>query len=189
VILDTYSAEGHRVVTVTEDPQPELAGTGAGRVLTFVWDGTGTITMSVMDLNAGGTIGLRISRDDLTAVAAAAREEHLIEKAAELGADAGRDAAGWAFDGNTTLVTYQTVLAQIEAGDAQGGVMEDQLPDDGEGDVLADLDISMDDESAPVSDIMVAWEEAAKAAFWAAIEKTCREQITAAQGTEEQANA
>lgn len=77
------------------------------------------------------------------------------ERARTAGADHGRAAASWYFDGNTSADTYRHVLTGIEDGDP---VVMDSLPHSplsGEWadaplprDVLADLDVDEDDDGA-----------------------------------------
>jgi hypothetical protein len=53
----------------------------------------------------------------ITAPLAVDTDESIIERAVELGTEAGRSAASWRFDGNTSTETYRVTLGLIEDGD------------------------------------------------------------------------
>lgn len=87
--------------------------------------------------------------------AIAAAYDALMERAHALGAEQGRAAASWYFDGNTTTEQYERVLRGIEEGDPatydtfpngplSGEWAGDPLP----ADVLAELEIEEDDDRA-----------------------------------------
>jgi len=122
-----------------------------------------------------------------------------IDRAAGIGRQHGKNAAGWVFDGNTTDETYRAVLAGIDAGDPQ--VMDAYNPpnlsgeysdDYSESQLLADVGFSECAEcghipgnladvcecclgdAETVSGIADAYNDAASAAFWAEVERTAR---------------
>jgi hypothetical protein len=106
-------------------------------------------------------------------------DAEIITRAEALGADAGRAAASWVFDGNTDRATYARVLAGIEDGDPE--VMDAYREPDLSGEFsgagceagLA-VDLGIEPYSELSDDACRAWDEAARAAFWAEIEKTAR---------------
>jgi hypothetical protein len=112
--------------------------------------------------------------------------EGTLEHARQLGAEAGKSAAGWVFDGNTAGETYRRVLRGIEAGDPE--IMDAYRTPDLSGeysgdytsrDLAADLDIDEDadpDESG-LNDAELAYMDAASGAFWAEVEREARSHV------------
>jgi hypothetical protein len=109
--------------------------------------------------------------------------DHL-ERARALGHEAGRAAASWAFDGNTTGETYRRTLKMLDDGDPE---VWDHLPDlpnlSGEwaGDPTPDslareiLGVAATDHDREVVDELCdAWEAAAQETFTAEIERMAR---------------
>lgn len=108
--------------------------------------------------------------------------------AASLGTDAGKSAASWAFDGNTDTNVYRKVLTGLEDGDpaildAYGpasGWLSGEWADAPTPQTLAG-DLSLDETNDPDGEILAelatAYEEAADAAYWAEIERTCRAHV------------
>ena len=97
----------------------------------------------------------------------------------------GKNAAGWVFDGNTSIETYQTVLSGINEGDPQVYDMFREPTFSGEygNDYsirdLAD-EIGIDYDSTHTDDIDQIGEEyldAARIAFWDEIERVARLQL------------
>lgn len=112
--------------------------------------------------------------------------DELVALASELGADAGRAAASWATDGNTTPATYRRILQGIEDGDPE--VLDAyRVPDlSGEyaGDptprTLADelgIDPASDDWADLEADLCDAWIDGASVGFWDELERVCRVQL------------
>lgn len=98
-----------------------------------------------------------------------------IDKASAFGADAGRSAASWVFDGNSTLEYAASVLRGVEDGDPE--VLDMQpAPLSGEwaGESIPELSeafgIDLSDD-----DIASAFENAYNDAYWAEVEKSARE--------------
>jgi len=169
---DDYTRDGHRCLTVTEEPQHP----GHGRRLVLEWGDGGYITATVKDDQTGQRIGFRLQGDDVLTMAAAVREEDLIARAAALGVDAGKDAASWVFDGNTTEHAYRTVLKWIEDGDPAMDELADKEPASSEDDLLAELNVEWS-EDLPLADMIGAWEKNATEAFWAEVERLAREHL------------
>jgi hypothetical protein len=112
-----------------------------------------------------------------------AYEDERVNRAAELGREAGLAAASWAFDGNTTDETYRRVLEGLDEGDPavydlfrlpnlSGEFADDPTPqtlaDELEvGDLYRAGAIDMDEECT-------AWEVAASDAFWQEVERVAR---------------
>lgn len=103
-------------------------------------------------------------------------------RAREAGAEHGRAAASWYFDGNTSRATYAYVLAGLEDGDPQvldtlpcaplsGEYADDPTP----ASVLADLGVDEDDDAA--SSYLSAYEEAFAEAVEDAIETAARQYL------------
>ena len=107
----------------------------------------------------------------------------VLAAAEKLGATAGRNAASWYTDGNTTDHTYRQILKGIEDGDPaeldkfnlpnlSGEWMGDYTP--------ATLANALGFDAADLAwqeiedDVCSAWEQAASDAFWAQLEHDCR---------------
>lgn len=104
------------------------------------------------------------------------------------GEKAGKAAASWVFDGNTTDETYRTTLQGIEDGDPEVMDRLSYSPLSGEwaGESITELfgDLmshSWDDRTNEMLDELEAledaYETAATAAYWDGIEATCRLQV------------
>jgi hypothetical protein len=97
-------------------------------------------------------------------------------RATALGEQAGKDAATWVFDGNTTEHTYATVLKGITEGDPlilDGIKGEPHLGAAyGAADLAADLGVPKLD-----TETVDAWETAARQAFWDEVERAARYQL------------
>lgn len=117
------------------------------------------------------------------------RTREIIREARRDGADAGRSAASWAFDGITSTDTYRAVLNGIKDGDPAVLDMY-RLPN-----LLPNLSGEYADEPTPNTlreaycvesdarweaiefDVCDAWETACSDAFWSAVEETCRDML------------
>jgi len=117
--------------------------------------------------------------------------ESTLAHARQIGAEHGRNAASWVFDGNTDGETYRRVLAGIEAGDpAILDSFDDRIPCiGGAGDydqedlagelgfdgwpALSETDAAMLDSAAD------AYGEAAGDAFWTEVERAARMHVQA----------
>ena len=107
-----------------------------------------------------------------------------IAEATARGSVAGKNAASWCFDGNTTQTTYRRIAQMIEDGDPaldnhittpewlSGEFAGESIPE-----LLGDLLPEEDDDSDAYSAICDAYCEAADEAFWAEIERTIRFQL------------
>jgi hypothetical protein len=122
---------------------------------------------------ACGTCGEIIEEIDL------GPSESILSTARESGAEHGRNAASWYFDGNTTDETYRAVLAGIDEGDPMVLDTFPSSPLSGEwsGDptpssVLEDLGIDDDDDSA--DEYLDAYEDAFHDAAQSEIERVAR---------------
>ena len=106
-------------------------------------------------------------------------------EAAGLGRDAGKAAASWVFDGNTSEDAYRAVLRGIEDGDpaildahwapglsACGGHTE--------ADLAGDLGLDGEDQLPP--DAVTAYLDAADHTFWHEIERIARKHLAATAG-------
>lgn len=99
------------------------------------------------------------------------------------GETAGRNAASWAFDGNTTTKTYRTVLRGIQDGDP--AVLDSfhtpDLSGEWSGDptpstLAEDYDIADDDRRDWLLDeVCNVWMDAASEAFWSEVERIATE--------------
>lgn len=107
--------------------------------------------------------------------------EARIAEARTRGERAGKNAASWYFNGETTNAQYRYVLRGIEDGDPE--VLDMFNPPDLSGqwagesinELLGDLIQHGGAEGYDEDDdIMDAWESAASDAFWAEIERVCR---------------
>jgi hypothetical protein len=177
---DDHTPEGHRLITVTEEPG---RAEGLPTLLCVEWDGLGESACAWV--TAGGrTVAFRLKTADLFTLAAAAREEDLIARAAALGVDAGKDAASWVFDGKTTERTYRTVLKWIEDGDPAKDELADQEPASSEDELLADLNVEWSYD-LPLPDMIGAWEQNATDAFWAEVERLAREHLAGEESSDE----
>jgi hypothetical protein len=104
----------------------------------------------------------------------------LVAKAEELGRDAGKAAAGWVLDGNTTEEAYQRVLRGIEEGDpAVLDAVEPPAIGPGAGydqdDLARDLGIEPGDRGLPRA--ASAYAGAFTSAFWQGTERAARDRL------------
>jgi hypothetical protein len=107
-------------------------------------------------------------------------------KAYDLGYEAGKNAAGWVFDGNTTRATYEYVLKGIEEGDP---MVLDSIGENladfeaAQADDLESLGIHAPNWLAPAymwDEFETAcqdWEMGASTGFWHEIERAARYQL------------
>lgn len=185
---ETYP-DGTPVLVVTEAPLTEKGAEVRGRWLRLTpFEPGQPWSLQVLDSHGKVLAGLIVSAEDIAATAAAVRNEELAQEAARLGAEQGRVDAGWVFDGNTPDIIYTHTLELIEKGDPVQENLERCLSDVDEDDILADLDLDLDDDSVNVDDLAEAWQRAQRDAFWAEVEKTAREHIAGMQG-EDKADA
>jgi hypothetical protein len=115
----------------------------------------------------------------------------LTDLAASIGAEHGKSAASWVFDGNTDTDSYRRVLAGIEDGDPL--VMDAYRIPDLSGEFADDYTLSdlMRDLGLPLrhtlesdlDDYATAWEDAASEAFWHEVERTARDYLTSIRVT------
>jgi hypothetical protein len=110
------------------------------------------------------------------------RYEELIAKATEAGAEHGRAAASWYFDGNTSRETYESVLRGLEEGDPAVYDTFPSSPLSGEwadeptpSSVLAELGVDDDDDAA--SDYLDAYESGFHDAVSSEIGRVARLQL------------
>jgi hypothetical protein len=112
--------------------------------------------------------------------------ETLAERAAKIGAEHGKNAASWVFDGNTDRETYARVLKGIEEGDpavlAAHNVpslsAEYMSEGYGERDLAEELDIDPDGETEKLDSAAEAYRLAAGQAFWDEVERAARYQLS-----------
>jgi hypothetical protein len=104
---------------------------------------------------------------------------NVTKRAEKIGAEHGKSAASWVFDGSTSEDTYRYVLAGIESGDPE--VMDAyRVPDlSGEWADSYDLndladELGIDQDSENLDDAATAWLDAASEAFWAEVERIAR---------------
>lgn len=107
------------------------------------------------------------------------------KEAAELGKQAGYNAATWVLDGNTSNETYATVLKGIQVGDPEvmdaynvpnlSGEMADSFTQQ---DLEAEIGLDLGERNEELIDqCCTAWENAASTAFWDEIERVCKVQL------------
>jgi hypothetical protein len=115
-------------------------------------------------------------------------EAEALEAARKLGAEHGRNAGTWAFDGNTTQATYERAVQGIDDGDpAVLDSFDHLLPGIGMrsdpdaytarnlwDDIGIDYDLA---EPGEIDRITEAYEQAARDAFWAEVERAARYQL------------
>jgi hypothetical protein len=97
----------------------------------------------------------------------------ITQRAAEMGREAGKSAASWAFDGNTDTATYQRVVDLYETGDPalhdlvpspswlSGEMADDPTPNT----LRADLGVPEDEWDSVADEVCTAYEEAANDAY------------------------
>src|ERR1019366_10814787 len=109
-------------------------------------------------------------------------QDQTIDQASKIGAEHGRNAASWVFDGNTSDETYRRVLAGIGDGDPR--IMDSYRTPDLSGeyagdytdsDLAADLGISQG--SDEMDDAATAYNDAASEGFWSEVERVAREHV------------
>jgi hypothetical protein len=112
--------------------------------------------------------------------------ETLAERAAKIGAEHGKSAAGWVFDGNTSRETYERVLKGIESGDPavldayNVPTLSAEYMSDGYGerDLAEELGIDPDGERSKLDHVAPAYQLAAARAFWDEVERAARYQLS-----------
>lgn len=108
-------------------------------------------------------------------------------KAAAIGREHGKNAAGWTYDGNTAGSWYSWMLKGIENGDPE--VLDSLRTPDLSGEYADDYtparlakDLEISEESDPdglaLNDACDAYQDAASEAFWGEIERVCREHVS-----------
>ena len=110
------------------------------------------------------------------------RTREILRAARKDGQWAGKNAAGWAFDGNTDPATYKRVLAGIMDGDPEvlDSFRTPDLSGEWSGDptprsLANDYDLDDDDPRDWLLDeACTVWMDAASQAFWDEIERVCR---------------
>jgi len=116
------------------------------------------------------------------------RTREILRKARRDGRDAGRNAASWCFDGNTTDATYRYVLKGLEDGDPavldtySAPNLSGEWADAPTPQSLAedyDLDTTNDPDSTRLDEACSVWEDAASEAFWKELERTARYYVEA----------
>ncbi len=105
-----------------------------------------------------------------------------IEEAVARGRRAGKNAASWCFDGNTTEHTYRTIARQMEEGDPALGdhiTTPEWLSGQWAGESIPELlgDLLPEDNNDLAQEIEDAYCNAADGAFWAEIERTVNFQL------------
>jgi hypothetical protein len=102
------------------------------------------------------------------------------DAAAKIGAEHGKNAASWVFDGNTTTDTYRWYLRGIDEGDPEvlDSLREPSLSgefadDYDERDLIRDLELDDDD----IDDAAGAYNQAASEAFWREVERIARQNV------------
>ena len=109
--------------------------------------------------------------------------DELVTLATALGANAGRAAASWVTDGNTTPATYRRILQGIEDGDPEvlDACRTPDLSGEYAGDptprTLADELGLEDGDDDWLDDCCTAYEVAASQSFWDELERVCRLQL------------
>lgn len=112
------------------------------------------------------------------------RTREAIREAKKDGADAGRAAASWIFDGNSSEESYRRILKGIEDGDPE--IMDQfrvpnlsgEWADDPTPQSLAE-DYGIEGRDDVLDEICSAWEDAASTAFYAEIERIARQHLAA----------
>jgi hypothetical protein len=111
------------------------------------------------------------------------RTRDVLRHAKRDGITAGKDAASWVFDGNTTDYTYRAVLKGLDDGDP--AILDSLNPPNLSGEwadsetpyTLAErygIDETRDPDGSLLDDVCTAWEEAANDAFYSEVERVCR---------------
>lgn len=115
------------------------------------------------------------------------RTREILRKARRDGREAGRAAASWCFDGNTTDATYRYFLKGLEDGDPAvlDAYTAPNLSGEWAGDPTPqslaedyDLDETNDPEGWRLDEACRAWEDAASEAFWQELERAARYHVT-----------
>ena len=173
---------GDRIALVrTDDPDTRLRPGDQGTVISWDpaqgqlhirWDSGSTLSMLPGD---GDQVRLldRANGQDGTEP-----EDPLVNRAGELGREAGRAAATWVFDGSTPEEAYQRVLRGIDEGDpAVLDAIEPPAigPAAGydEDDLARDLGIKPEDRALPRT--VSAYADAFTGGFWQETERAARE--------------
>ena len=109
-----------------------------------------------------------------------------LNEARDLGTKHGKNAASWAFDGNTTEETYRAVVKGLDAGDPavydsfrEPSFSGEYADDYSERDLCNDLGIDYDEtETSEIDEIADAYLEEARRAFWGEVERAAREALS-----------
>jgi hypothetical protein len=150
------------------------------------WDRTlvlepahGALYARIRDGRGETIAGIRVTTEDIAALAAAVRLHDLTNRAAALGAAEGEQGAAWVFDGSTTSQTYLHVLGLIQAGDPEMEAYEDHLPQVSEEALAEELGLDGQAEAVPlITQCRDAWQSAAETAFWHAVERTASQHVS-----------
>lgn len=174
---------GDRIALVaTDDPDTRLRPGDQGTVtrwdpaegqLHIRWDSGSTLTML-----PGEGDQVRLLHQAAGEDAGTGPEDRLAARAAELGRDAGKEAATWVFDGNTPDEAYRRVLRGIEDGDP--AVLDATEPPAigpaagyDQDDLARDLGLEPDDPA--LQDAVPAYADAFAGSFWTEVERAARE--------------
>lgn len=119
------------------------------------------------------------------------RTREAIREAKERGRQAGKNAASWAFDGNTPDDAIEHVYDALQAGDDTGIETPSWLSGEWAGASVSELlgDVLEATPEDSHDDVMLAYEEAADAAFWEAIERDVTARMAPDDGRVFNANA
>jgi hypothetical protein len=149
------------------------------------WDRTlvlepahGALYARIRDGQGETIAGLRVTTEDIAALAAAVRLHDLTTRAAALGTAEGEQGAVWVFDGNTTSGTYLHVLGLIQAGDPEMEAYEDHLPQVSDEALADQLGLGEQESTSLIAECRDAWGAAAETAFWHAVERTARDHVS-----------
>lgn len=115
----------------------------------------------------------------ITAPLAVETDDSIIERAVELGTEAGRSAAGWHYDGNTTTEAYRVTLGMIEDGDpafeVPGFLSGEWVDDTTEAEVMVELGLDLlDEDDWLVNECANQYIDAAVIAYTEEVERVCR---------------
>ena len=137
------------------------------------WDSGSTLSMLPGEGDQVRLIAPATVEDDGTG-----SENPFAARAAELGRDAGKAAAAWAFDGSTPDEAYRRVLRGIDDGDpAVLDAIEPPAIGPAAGYDQDDLarDLGLEPGDPALQDAASAYADAFTGSFWAEVERTARE--------------